>query len=372
MVVSVSIASGFQRKIRDKMSGFKGNMVITNYDMNNSDVSIVPISKKQDFYPKFPNIKEVTNVQVYANKAGIIRTDKSFEGVIFKGVDKDYDFKFFKEYLVEGRLPNFNLKRNKEVVISKTIADRLHIKLGDTIQALFSAEHTAMKFKQRKPIVVGIYNTGFAQFDKLMMIGDIREVQYLNKWKPDQVGGFEVLIDDFDKLEKVGEQVQLSIPPTLENRTIVQSYPAIFEWFDLVDNNVLMIISFVLIIALINMTTALLVLILERVQLVGILKSLGATNWSIQKIFLYNATALVVKGMIWGNIVGISLLLIQKYGKILTLNPENYYVSVVPVDINIWSILLLNILTVVLCFLVLIIPSIIITKIQPSKSIKFA
>lgn len=372
MLISISIFLGFQEKIRDKLAGFKGHIQITNYDANNSDISIVPIDKNQYFYPKFNNINGIKNVQIYANKGGIIRTSDNFEGIILKGVSTDYDFSFFKEYLIGGRLPNFNQKRNREILISESIANRLKLKLGDTIQTFFSAQNTKNKFKIRKPIIVGIYNTGFEQFDKTMLIGDIREVQKINKWKENQIGGFEVLIDNFNKIRDIGNKVYQNTGSTLNSQTILDTYPAIFDWINLLDNNVWFIIAIMILIAGINMITALLVLILERVQMIGILKALGGQNSSIRKIFLYNAGYLILKGLLYGNIIAIIILLIQKYGKIIRLNPETYYVSTVPVAFNFWSILLLNIGTLTLCFTMLIIPSMIITKITPSKSIKFA
>ena len=372
MLVSVSIGSGFQKKIRDKMSGFKGHIQIINYDNNNSDISTVSIEKNQDFYPSFKNINGIKNVQIFANIAGIIRTENDFEGIVFKGVSTDFDFSFFKEYLIKGKLPNFSQDRNKEILISKTIANRLQLKVNDTIQTLFYAENSNTKFKTRKPIVVGIYDTGFEQFDKSIVIGDIREVQKINRWNENEIGGFEVLLDDFDSLREKGNQIYSTIGATLNSVTIVDNYPMIFEWFELIDNNVWFIIAIMILIAGINMITALLVLILERVQMVGVLKALGSTNWSIRKVFLYNASYLILKGLFWGNLVGILLILIQKFFKIISLDPSTYYVTTVPVDLNLWMLLLLNIGTLILCFLMLIIPSYIITKIHPSKSIRFA
>ena len=372
MLVSVSIGSGFQKKIRDKMSGFKGHIQIINYDNNNSDISTVSIDKNQDFYPSFKNINGIKNVQIFANIAGIIRTENDFEGIVFKGVSTDYDFSFFKEYLIKGKLPNFSQDRNKEILISKTIANRLQLKVNDTIQTLFYAENSNTKFKTRKPIVVGIYDTGFEQFDKSIVIGDIREVQKINRWNENEIGGFEVLLDDFDSLREKGNQIYSTIGATLNSVTIVDNYPMIFEWFELIDNNVWFIIAIMILIAGINMITALLVLILERVQMVGVLKALGSTNWSIRKVFLYNASYLILKGLFWGNLIGIFLILIQKFFKIISLDPSTYYVTTVPVDLNLWMLLLLNIGTLILCFLMLIIPSYIITKIHPSKSIRFA
>ncbi|WNW02216.1 ABC transporter permease [Tenacibaculum sp. HL-MS23] len=372
MLIAVSIAAGFQNKISDKMTGFKGHIQIVNYDTNNSDISTVPISINQDFYPEFKNIEGIKNVQVFGNIGGIIRTPTDFEAIVFKGVSSDYDFTFFKEYLTQGRLPNFNQNRNKEILISESIANRLHFKLNDTIQTLFSAEKSRLKYKMRKPIIVGIYNTGFQQFDKTMLIGDIREVRQINRWSDDQIGGFEVLIDDFNQLTAKGNEIYSTIGSTLNSTTIVENYPLIFEWIKLFDNNVWFIIGIMILIAGINMITALLVLILERVQMVGVLKALGSASFSIQKIFLYNASYLILKGLFWGNLIGISILLIQKYFKVISLDPETYSVATIPVSISFWAIILLSLGTLLLCFLMLIIPSYIITKIQPSKSIKFA
>ncbi len=372
MLIAVSIGAGFQNKIRDKMSGFKGHVQIINYDNNNSDVSTVPINKNQEFYPEFKNIDGIKSVQVFANVGGIIRTPTDFEAIIFKGVSTDYDFTFFKEYLKEGRLPDFSLGRNKEILISESIANRLNFKLNDTIQTLFRSEKSRLKQKMRKPIIVGIYNTGLEQYDKSIIIGDIREVQRINSWDDNQIGGFEVLLDDFDEIQEKGSEIYSTIGTTLNSNTIVDSNPAIFEWINLLDNNVWFIIGIMVLVAGINMVTALLVLILERVQMIGILKALGSTNWSIRKVFLYNASYLIVKGLLWGNIIGVSVLLIQKYFKVISLDPQTYHVSTVPVDINLWSIVFLNLGTLALCFIMLIIPSFIITKIQPSKSIRFA
>ena len=370
MLVSVAVSSGFQQKIRDKIAGFKGHIQISNYDNNNSDVSTVPLSLEQDFYPNFKNIDGIKKVQPFINKGGILRTPADFQGIVFKGVNADYDFSFFNEFLVEGRLPNYNQLRNREVLISKSIVDRLQLHLNDTLQAWFESA-TATGFKMRKPVIVGIYNTGFEEFDNAIMVGDLKEVQRINKWKENEVGGFEVMLEDFDELQEKGNQVYSNIGATLNAVTIIDNYPAIFEWVKLFDNNVWFIIAIMVVIAGINMITALLVLILERVQMVGILKTLGSSNWEIQKVFLYNASYLIVRGLFWGNIIGLGLLLIQKYFKIIELNPETYYVSTVPVNINILHFVLLNIGTLVLCLLMLIIPSKIVSKIHPSRSIKF-
>ncbi|AQS92839.1 transmembrane permease [Polaribacter sp. BM10] len=372
MLIAVATAAGLQTKIRDKMAGFKGHVQIVNYDNNNSDVSTTPIDIEQDFYPEFKNINGIKNVQVYASKGGLLRTDTAFEGVVFKGVSSDYDWSIFNEYLVEGRLPDFTLPRTKGVLLSQTIVNRLQLKLNDTISASFLKSRQNKLPSNRKYQVVGIYNSGFMQFDENMMIGDIREVQKLNKWTENQVGGFEVVLNSFDDIEAKGEEIYSEVSLTLNAKTITDIYPTVFDWIKLFDNNVWFIIAIMILIAGINMITALLVLILERVQMIGILKALGSSNSSIRKIFLYNASYLILKGLFWGNIIGLSIIGTQHFFKLITLNPETYYVSVMPVHISIGAILALNIGTLILCFLMLIIPSYIITKINPSKSIKFA
>ena len=372
MLIAVATGSGLQYKIRDKMAGFKGHVQIVNYDANNSDVSTTPVEKNQDFYPKFKNITGIKNIQVFANKGGILRTKTDFEGIIFKGVSTDYDWSFFEEYLVAGKVPNFQQPRTKEVLLSQTVLNRLQLKLNDTILATFLKTATSSLPSNRKYIISGIYNSGFTQFDKSMMIGDIREVQKLNKWTENQVGGFEVILDNFDEVDAKGEEIYRQTSSTLRSTTIVDTYENIFDWIKLFDNNIWFIIGIMIVIAGINMITALLVLILERVQMIGILKALGSYNASIRKIFLYNAGYLILKGLFLGNIIGLLLLFIQYYFDIITLNPETYYVTTMPVYISFTAIVMLNFGTLFLCFLMLIIPSYIITKIDPSKAIKFA
>lgn len=370
MSISVSVSLGFKTKIREKIAGFKGHVQITNYDNNYSDVSTVPIDLHQDFYPNFKNVSGIKKVQPYINKAGLIRTENNFQGIVFKGVNKDYDFSFFEDFLVEGRLPNYDQPRNREILISKSVVDQLQLQLNDTINIGFQVE-SSTGFKSRKPVIVGIYKTGFAEFDNSIIVGDLKEVQRINRWKEDQVGGFEILIDDFDVIREKGEEINMNISPTLQSNTLLQNFAQLFDWLKLFDNNVWFIIGIMVLIAGINMITALLVLILERVQMIGILKSLGSKNREIRKIFLYNAAYLILKGLLWGNVIAFTLLLIQKYFKIISLDPQTYNVSTVPVDFNFLYLFLLNLGTLILCLVMLLIPSMIITKIQPSKAIKF-
>ncbi|MCG2609883.1 FtsX-like permease family protein [Flavobacterium sp. SM15] len=370
MIASVATGIGLQQKIRQKVSAFNGHIIISNYDDNQSEVSVDPISINQDFYPKFKSVEGISHVQAVASKAGIIRTESAFEGVVFKGVGKDYQWSNIEEFLVQGRLPDLRSNLNPEVIISQYLANRLELKVGDKFNTYFMKEEGKLP-NLRNFKIVGIYNSGLQEFDATYILGDIRHLQRINKWQPDQVGSFEVFIDDFSKIEEKGEEVYQEIPPTYNSITIQEKYFNIFEWLKLFDFNILVILIIMVVVATINMVVALLVLILERTQMIGILKAIGANNWSIRKIFLYNAAYLIFRGLFWGNLIGIGLLLVQKYFGIVKLNPENYYVSVAPVVINPLHVLALNAGTILICLLVLLIPSYIITKISPVKAIRF-
>ena len=372
MIVSVATGIGLQQKIQQKVAAFNGHIVISNFDDNTSQVSLEPISIKQNFYPKFKNITGINHIQAVASKAGIIRTANSFEGIILKGVGKDYQWDNIKEYLTVGRLPDFSQKLNSEVIISQFLANRLNLKLGDNFNAFFIKENEESKLPNLRIFkIVGIYNSGFQEFDSAYIIGDIRHIQRINKWQPDQIGAFEVFIDNFGELKKKGQEVYEKIDSGLNTKTIQEKYAYIFEWLQLFDFNIIVILTVMVIVATINMVVALLVLILERTQMIGVLKSIGANNWQIRKIFLYNAFYLIVKGLFWGNFIGIGLVLIQKYFGLVQLNPENYYVNEAPVYLNWMYILLLNLGTIIICLLVLLVPSYIITKISPVKAIRF-
>ena len=371
MIVSVATGIGLQQKIREKVSAFNGHISIANYDDNQSLGSVTPISTRQDFYPSFKSVKGISHIQAVASKAGIIRTESAFEGIVFKGVGKDYQWGNIREYLVKGKLPDLSQNLNPQVLISEYLANRLSLKIGDRFNTFFMKEDSHQLPNLRVFEVTGIYNSGFQEFDSAYIIGDIRHLQRINKWSPDQVGSFEVFVDDFSNIKGKGEEVYEQTSSTLDTQTIVEKFYYIFEWLQLFDFNIIVILVVMISVATINMVVALLVLILERTQMIGILKALGANNWTVRKVFLYNAFYLILRGLFWGNLIGIGLLLAQQYFGIIRLNPENYYVDRAPVYFN-WSyILALNIGTVLICLLVLLIPSYIITKISPVKAIRF-
>jgi len=371
MIISVATGIGLQQKIRQKVAAFNGHIIITNYDENQSQLSLTPISTHQDFYPKFKNVEGISHVQAVATKSGIIRTETAFEGIIFKGVGKEYRWNNLQEYLVSGKLPNLNNQLNDEVLISEFLANRLNLKVGDKFNTFFMKEDTNQKPNLRVFKITGIFNSGFQEFDSTYIIGDIRHIQRINKWESDQVGAFEVFVDDFNAIQEKGQEVYEKTGSTLDTQTIVEKYYYIFEWLKLFDFNIIVILVIMIAVATINMVVALLVLILERTQMIGILKSMGANNWTVRKIFLYNAFYLISKGLFWGNLIGVGMLLIQQNFGVIKLNPENYYVNEAPVFIDLGTIFLLNIGTVLICLLILLIPSYIITKISPIKAIRF-
>ena len=371
MIVSVATGIGLQQKIRQKISAFNGNIIISNYDDNQSQVSVNPISIHQSFYPKFTTVSGISHVQAVASKAGIIRTATAFEGIIYKGVGKEYQWNNIQEYIVSGRVPDFLHQLNNEVLISQFLANRLNLKLGDNFNTFFMKDNNNQLPNLRVFKIVGIYNSGFQEFDAAYILGDIRHLQRINKWQPDEVGAFEVFVDDFTTIKEKGEEVYEQTNSTLDTQTIVEKYYYIFEWLQLFDFNIIVILVVMIAVATINMVVALLVLILERTQMIGILKALGANNWSVRKVFLYNAFYLILRGLFWGNLIGIGLVLIQQYFGVIKLNPENYYVNQAPVYLNWMYVAALNLGTIIVCLLVLLIPSYIITKITPVKAIRF-
>ena len=371
MLIAIATGIGLEHKIRDKAVAFNGHITISNFDSNESEGSQVPISKNQDFYPKFKSVEGVSHVQAVANKFGIIRTNTDFEGLFLKGVGMDYDWRYFKEFLIEGRLPTYTQTYSNEVLISKYLADRLGFVVGDSFQMYFMKSDPSKPPSIMKYAVVGIFNSGFEELDKTYVIGDINHVQRLNRWTKDQIGNFEVFISNYNDLDRLGNEVYAQTPSTLDAMTVKQKYATIFEWIPIFTTNIYGIIGIMILVGAINMITALLVLILERTQMIGILKALGSSNWSIRKVFLFNASYLIGCGLFWGNLIGIGILLLQKQFEFLKLDPSVYYVTVAPVYLDWTYVVLLNLMTFVLCLLMLLIPSFLISKIVPVKAMQF-
>jgi lipoprotein-releasing system permease protein len=372
MLIAIATGVGLKHKIREKVAAFNGHIQIYNYDNNTSDVSVVPVSIEQDFYPEFTSVDGISHVQAVATKGGIIRTENTFEGFIAKGVGSDYNWEVFKEYLVKGELPDYSGDLNTEVLLSQLMANRLQLNIGDSFSAFFPKEEDPLKPNQRNFKLVGIYDSGFEEIDGMFVFIDIRHIQRMNKWEDTQVGNFEVFLNSFDDIDQKSREIYGKILSTLDTQTVISKYYKIFEWIGLFDFNIALIIGIMIIVGGINMITALLVLILERTQMIGILKALGSANWSIRKVFLYNATYLIAVGLFWGNLLGLGFIWIQQKYRLLKFpNPKEYYIEYIPVHIDFSTVILLNLGVLILCLLMLLVPSYIITKINPVKAIRF-
>jgi len=372
MLIAIATGVGLKHKIREKVAAFNGHIQIYNYDNNTSDVSVVPVSIEQDFYPEFTSVEGISHVQAVATKGGIIRTENTFEGFIAKGVGNDYNWEVFKEYMVEGELPDYAGNLNTEVLLSQLMANRLQLKIGDSFSAFFPKEEDPLKPNQRKFKLVGIYDSGFEEIDGMFVFVDLRHIQRMNKWEDTQVGNFEVFLNSFDDIDQKSREIYGKIVSTLDTQTVISKYYKIFEWIGLFDFNIALIIGIMIIVGGINMITALLVLILERTQMIGVLKALGSANWSIRKVFLYNATYLIAIGLFWGNLLGLGLIWIQRKYRLLKFpNPKEYYIEYIPVHIDFATVILLNLGVLILCLIMLLVPSYIITKINPVKAIRF-
>lgn len=373
MLVAVATGVGLKEKIREKVAAFNGHIQIASYDNNNSEVSIAPISINQEFYPDFKGVEGISHVQAVASKGGIIRTESTFEGMIAKGVGPDYDWTIFQEFIIAGRIPVYTDILNEEVLLSRILANRLQLEVGDSFFSLFLKDGDPSKApNNRKFKVVGIYDSGFEELDELYVFVDIRHIQRMNRWSTDQIGNFEVFLNDFDQLSAKSNEIYGATVSELDTNDILSKYNQIFEWMGLFDFNIALIIGIMIIVGGINMITALLVLILERTPMIGMLKAMGAEDWTIRKVFLYNAAYLISIGLLWGNGIGLSILFLQqKYRWFKFPNPEEYYIDYIPVSLNFSTIMLLNFGVVILCLLILLVPSQIITRISPVKAIRF-
>ncbi len=372
MLISVATGLGLKYKIRDKISGLNGHILLQKFNQNESENTNIPIVLDSTLYQSLKMIDGVKKIQGTATKNAMIRTEKDFEMVVFKGVSPDYDWHFFTDYLQEGKLPQFsNKKTSNEILISQFLADKLQLKVGDKVVSWFLKNTNTAKANARSFLISGIYNSGIKEFDSHYIIGDLKVIQRLNKWKPNQVGTVEVLIKDFKQLEPITNAIYENIDPLINAIPITEKFPDIFEWINMFDVNITLIIIIMIVIGGINMITALLVLILERTQMIGILKALGNTSKSIRKIFLYNAAYLILKGLFWGNLIGLGLIFLEKTFHFISLNPDNYYVNHIPFHLSVTHIFLLNLGTLILCLLMLILPTYLVSKISPVKAIKF-
>lgn len=367
MILAVSIVTGFQQEIRDKVIGFGAHIQISNFDYNLS-YETQAVSIHQDFYPDIAQTQGIKHIQVFATKPGIIKTDSELHGVVVKGIGADFDWSFFDQRMVEGKILNLkDSTRNNEIIISRYISRLLQLKSGDDAIVYFIQDPPRV----RRFTIAGVYETGMEELDKVFILADIRHIQRLNNWGEDQVGGFEILVDNFRHLNAINEYVYENIDYTLNSRTIREIYPQIFDWLALLDMNVYVIIAIMVLVAGINMISTLLISVLEKTNLVGILKALGGNNQFVRRVFLYNASFLILRGLLAGNILGLGLALTQKHFSIMKLSQESYFIDVVPINIELGFILALNLGTFLICFAMLILPSWIVSHISPVKAITF-
>lgn len=374
MILSVAIVIGFKKEVRNKVIGFGSHIQITNFD-NNSSYETMPIAVSDSLLQALRAFPGIKHIEGYATKMGILKTDSDFQGVVLKGIDTDYDWSFFRNNLKEGELLTIDPKKTStDVIISRYLSDLLGLKLGDSILTYFVQEDV----RARKFNIVGIYETGFMDYDKLFVLADIKQIRRLNGWEKDEVSGLELLVDDYDKLDQIAEDLYFNLVEkqdrhgnTYFTRSIKEMNPMIFNWLDVLDVNVVVILILIFAVAGFTMISGLLIIILERTNMIGILKALGENNVSIRKIFLYISFFLIGKGMLWGNVVGIAICLIQSHFRIIKLDPSIYYLDAVPIDLSIVSLILLNIGTLCASMLMMLGPSYLITKIDPAKSIRF-
>ncbi len=370
MILAVAILNGFQKEIREKVIGFGSHIQIYHFD-SGSGLETTPVSTKQTFYPSLDSVDGIRHIQVYATKAGIIKTDDDIQGVILKGVGTDFDWGFFENKISEGRpLELSDSARSNEVLISKELSRRLGIKLGDDLRMYFLTNESASP-RGRKFEVVGIYETGLLEFDEMMIFGDIAHIRKLNNWSVDQAEGFEVLIDDFERLGEMDALIYDHIDFELNTRTIRQMYPQIFDWLALQDMNVIIILIIMVLVAGISMISTLLIIILEKTAHIGLLKALGAADVSIRKVFLYHAVFIIGRGLFWGNLIGLGLAALQYKFRLFALPQDSYYVDHVPVFIRLSDVGILNFGIVILCIFMLLLPSMVVSRITPLKAIRY-
>ena len=374
MLLTIAVSFGFKHEVREKAVGFSAHLHISNYE-SAQEYEALPVAADTALLHTLRSMRGVEYVQRYVTKPGVFRTDDNFMGYVLKGVGEDYDLSFYAQYLREGVLPQFSDSvASGEVLISRVIADKLLLRVGDRVDSYFLQG----TMRARRYTIAGIYETGFSDYDRLFVITDLKAVQTLNRWEADQVAGIEVQLSDFGKLEDMSWELSTILDRTEDKygeEYLVQSVtdinPGLFAWLDVLDMNVWLILALMIGVAAFTMISGLLILIIERTQFIGILKALGASDASVRKAFLYLAMLIIGKGMLWGNIVGLGLCAIQKLTHVIPLDPANYYLDCVPIEFNWIFIIAVNVAMFVLSVLVLIVPSHLISRIYPTKAMRF-
>jgi lipoprotein-releasing system permease protein len=368
MILSLAIVKGFKHEIRNKVRGFAGDIRVVKFDLNNSYQSS-SFPADSEFVKRALKSAFITHVMPVATKPGIVKANNEIEGVVLKGVDKNYDWSYFKKMMVAGDVISFadSVEAQKEIMISQTTADRLKLKVGDKLLMYFVQE----PLRKRQFKIKGIFNIGVEEVDKTFVIGALSLINRLNDWKPNEIGQYELRVVDFDHINEAADALDTVLPVKLKEYTIEEDYPTIFEWLNLLDVNSVVMLVLMVAVAVINMISALLIMILERTAMIGMFKAMGASNWAIRKVFLINASYLIGLGLLLGNLLGIGLGYFQMYTHFFKLDQASYYMTFVPVEFNVFDIVVLNIGTLIICLLVLIIPSTLVSRISPVKAIQF-
>jgi lipoprotein-releasing system permease protein len=369
MILTLAVVTGFQKEIRDKVAGFGSHIQVSRFD-NNESYEPSPVVADPEMASEIRKIPGVVHIQEYAQKAAIIKANQEMEGIVLKGIGPDFDTTFFAENILEGRICKVGTgSESREIVISALLAKRLKLSLGDSIPLFFLQNQ---KQRARKFVVRGIYETGLGgQFDDLMVLGDIKMVRLMSDWTENEIAGYELFVNDFKKLDYITETVNSIIPYDLKAYSITQVYQTIFSWLNAQDVNALVIIILMLAVCIINMISVLLIIILERTRMIGIIKALGFSNFQVRKVFLINSGYLIARGLFWGNLIGIGFCLLQLYTGFLSLDPESYFLSKVPVNLSWEWIVGANVLTALACLASLLLPSYLITRITPVRAIRF-
>lgn len=379
MILSVGIVRGYRHTIREKIIGFGAHVRITNFAVGDQ-LESAPMPENVDFVPLLLQDPNIKHVQRFAIKPGIIKTDEEIQGVIFKGVGSDFDWDFFNRNLFAGTMPRYtgdSLHISNDIVVSREIGKRLNVGVGDTLTTFFInrpgeriPDISSPQRPPRKFRIAAVYETGLSEFDEKFILCDIGQIRDLNNWFFDKISGYEVLITDFDRLQEVTEYTDRVVGYEYQVETVRQANRAIFDWLEQQDVNVIIIITLMLVVGVMGMISALLILILERVQMIGILKTLGMNNAAVRRIFLFRAGYILLTGILAGNIFGIGLGVIQQQTGFIQLDKASYYMDTVPVYFDAWSLLGINALTLTFCILTLILPTFLATRITPLQAIR--
>jgi len=372
MILAIALVNGFQLTIQQKIFSFWGHMHINQYQPNAGPLTEqIPFDADTNMVQYLKNVKGINTVNAYATKSAIIKAEKDLSGVIFKGVDRRYNWDHLQQFMQSGSTIHFNdTSYAPEIIISSTMAKELQLKVNDPL-IIYFIQGAGLPPRARKLKVTGIYKTAVEEYDKTYVIGDLELVRKLNNWPEGSIGGYEIFVDDYRNINKIAEEALNGVPDKLFLRSIQDIYPNIFDWLELQNKNEVIILIIMTIVAVINMITAVLILILERTNMIGILKALGMRNSRIQNIFIYQAAYIVLAGLMIGDILGVGIALLQKATGFLKLDEESYYMSAAAIDLHWYQVLIINMGTFAVCLLILSVPAMVTRKITPVKALQF-